>query len=319
MSAVPSRVVRLHEYGEPLDVLREEQTEIPDPPAGRIRVRVLAVGLNPADWELCRGFMPAQLPRGIGYDVAGVVDAVGVDDDRPAGVEVGQVVLGASDFLAQASAGVADVAILQSWTPVPEGLDPVHAAVLPMAVQTAAWTLDAMHVRPGSTILINGAGSSVGFAAVQIAARMGARVIATAGPTYASELASLGAAVTAYGDGLVERVEALAEGPIEHVLDTPPPNAGSLPALIEIAGEPSRVVTISNHDEAHRLGANVNLDIITEPTPLEQLLPQYAALAATRQFRVPIAHTYALDAWRDAVELSMSGHPRGKLVLLPGS
>lgn len=314
MSAVMSRVVRLHEYGEPLDVLREEQIEIADPPAGRVRIQVLAVGLNPADWELCRGFMPAQLPRGIGYDVAGVVDALGSDVE---GVTVGDVVLGAADFLAQPSAGVADVAILSNWTLVPEGLDPVHAAVLPMAVQTAAWTLDAMGVQPGSTVLIHGAGASVGYAAVQIALRLGARVIATAGPTYTNELTDFGAAVTTYGAGMVERVKALAARPVEHVLDTAPPNAGSIPALIEIAGEPTRVVTISNHDEARRLGARVNLDIITEPQPFEQLLQTYAALAAAGQFRVPIARTYPLADWREAAELSLSKHPRGKLVLLP--
>lgn len=316
MGAVASRVVRLHEYGEPLDVLHEERIDVAEPPEARVRVKVIAVGLNPADWELCRGFMPARLPRGIGFDVAGVVDAAGAGVED---VEVGDVVLGAADFLGQPSAGVADVAILQNWVPVPEGLDPVQAAVLPMAVQTAAWTLEAMGVRAGSTVLVHGAGSTVGFAAVQIARRMGARVIATAGQTYAAELTGFGAAVTTYGDGLVARVRTLAEGPVEHVLDAPPPNEGTLPALIEIAGDPDRVVTISNHDEARRLGARVNFDIISEPTPFEQLVPPYAALAAAGQFRIPIARTYPFDAWRDAVELSMSGHPRGKLVLLPGN
>ena len=77
MSAVESRAIRFHEVGEPLDVLAEEQTQIPDPGESRIRVRVAATGLNPADWELCRGFMPGALPRGIGYDVSGTVDAIG--------------------------------------------------------------------------------------------------------------------------------------------------------------------------------------------------------------------------------------------------
>src|SRR5690349_6561886 len=88
MSVVPSRVIRFHTHGEPLDVLREERTEVPDPPGGTVRVRVLATGLNPADWELCRGFMPGTLPRGIGYDVVGVVDAIG--DGAPA--RAGEVV-----------------------------------------------------------------------------------------------------------------------------------------------------------------------------------------------------------------------------------
>ena len=313
MSAVPSRTIRFHRYGEPTDVLCEEHVEIPDPPAARIRVRVAAIGLNPADWELCRGFLRGDLPRGIGLDVAGTVDAVG---EGVVGARVGDLVLGVPDFLGQPSAGAADVTIMQNWARVPAGLGLIEASVLPMPVTTSARTLQAMGVRAGETVLIHGAGSTVGFAAVQVAQRIGARVIATAGKTYAAELERLGAAVTPYGEGMVDRVRKLADEPIDHVLDTPPPNAGSLPALVEIAGDPRKVVTISNHDEARRLGARVNLDMITDPAPFDQLVPEYAALAADGTFSVPIARTYSFVDWREAVALSMSGHARGKLVLL---
>ncbi|KAA2252818.1 NADP-dependent oxidoreductase [Solihabitans fulvus] len=314
MTPVPATAIRFHEYGEPADVLREDRVEIPDPGAGRVRVRVTAAGLNPADWELCRGFMPAGLPRGIGYDVAGVVDAVGehVDD-----IVIGELVFGTADFLTQPSAGAADVAILDSWHHVPEGLDPVAAAVLPMAVQTATWTLDAIGVEPGATLLVNGAGAMVGFAAAQIALRRGVRVIATAGSTYAAQLTAQGAQVTSYGAGMADRVRELAGGPVDFVFDAPPPNAGSIPELIAITGDPHRVMTISNHDEARRLGARVNLDHVTDPVPAATFLPDYAALAADGAFTVPIARTYPLGEWRSAVELGTSGHPRGKLVLLP--
>ncbi|MEV0074430.1 MULTISPECIES: NADP-dependent oxidoreductase [unclassified Amycolatopsis] len=314
MSPVPATAIRFHEYGEPADVLREERVEIADPGAGRVRVRVTAAGLNPADWELCRGFMPGNLPRGIGYDVAGVVDAVGEHVDDTA---IGELVFGTADFLTQPSAGAADVAILDSWYRVPEGLEPVAAAVLPMAAQTATWTLDAMDVAPGATLLVNGAGATVGFAAAQIALRRGVRVIATAGPTYAAKLTALGAQVTSYGAGMADRVRELAGGPVDFVFDAPPPNAGSIPELIAITGNPHRVMTISNHDEARRLGARVNLDHATDPVPADTFLPDYAALAADGAFTIPIARTYPLGEWRSAVELSMSGHPRGKLVLLP--
>ena len=63
MTAIPSRTVRFREYGEQADVLRDEVTEIADPAPGLIRVRVAAVGLNPADWEVCRGFQAGALPR----------------------------------------------------------------------------------------------------------------------------------------------------------------------------------------------------------------------------------------------------------------
>ena len=54
MSPVFSTAVFCREYGEPLDVLLDERIEVAEPPSGRVRVRVVAVGLNPADWELCR-------------------------------------------------------------------------------------------------------------------------------------------------------------------------------------------------------------------------------------------------------------------------
>jgi NADPH:quinone reductase-like Zn-dependent oxidoreductase len=316
MNPVASIAIRFHEYGEPLDVLREERVEVAIPAAGHVRVRVSAVGLNPADWELCRGFMAGSLPRGIGYDVAGTIDAVG---DDVGDVSVGDLVFGTADFTGQPSAGAADMAILNSWYRVPDGLEPIQAAVLPMAVQTATWTLDAMGLEPGTTLLVNGAGAMVGFAAVQIALRRGARVIATAGPALADELTAFGALVTHYGEGTADRVRALAGGPVDLVFDAPPPNAGSIPELIAVAGDPGRVMTISNHDEARRLGARVNLDYINIASlaPAATFMPQYAALAADGAFHIPIARTYPLDEWRNAVKLSMSGNPHGKVVLLP--
>jgi len=310
MNSVASTAIRFHEYGEAPDVLREERVEVASPAAGRVRVRVSAVGLNPADWELCRGFMAGSLPRGIGYDVAGIIDAVGDDVED---VGIGDLVFGTADFAGQPSAGAADIAILNSWYRVPDGLDPVKAAVLPMAVQTATWTLDAMGLEPGTTLLVNGAGATVGFAAVQIALRRGARVIATAGPALAGELTTFGALVTPYGEGMADRVRDLAGGPVDLVFDAPPPNPGSIPELIAIAGDPSRVMTISNH------GARVNLDHIDIAglAPAATFMPQYASLAADGAFRIPIARAYPLGEWRDAVKLSMSGHPHGKVVLLP--
>ena len=314
MSPVSSTVVCLHEYGEPLDVLRQERIEVTDPPAGQLRVRVSAVGLNPADWEICRGFMARDLPRGIGYDVAGTVDAVGVGVKN---VAVDDLVFGTADFLGQPSAGVADFAILDSWYRVPDGLDVVDAAVLPMAVQTATWTLDALGLKPGDTLLVHGAGATVGFAATQIALRRGARVIATAGSSFAADLREFGAQVTPYGDGMAERIRTLAGGTVDLVFDASPPHTGSIAELITLTEEPDRVMTISNHDEARRLGARVNLDHLAQAAPAATFMPGYASLTAGGEFRIPIARTYPLAEWREAVKRSLSGHPHGKVVLLP--
>jgi NADPH:quinone reductase-like Zn-dependent oxidoreductase len=316
MAAIASRTVRFHEHGEPLDVLRDELTEIPDPPPGMIRIRVAAAGLNPADWQVCRGFRSGLLPRGIGFDVAGTVESCG---DGVADVQPGDLVLGIPDVMGQTSGGAADVAILQEWTPVPTGLGAVHAAVLPMVVRTAAWTLGALEIGPGQTVFIHGGGSMVGYAMVQVARDLGARVITSAGPTYATDLTAFGATVTSYGDGMAARVRDLAGGNIDVTIDAAPPAPGTIAELIAIAGGADRVVTISNHDEARALGARVNLDLLTPQTmtPARLLLPDFAARAAAGTFRLPIARLFTLDDWRDATQLSLSGTPHGKVVLIP--
>ena len=317
MPARDSRTIRFHSYGEPGDVLRAERAQIADPGTGRVRIHVEAVGLNPADWEVCRGFQAGDLPRGIGFDVAGRVESIG---DGVADVAIGDRVFGTADLTGQPSGGLADVAIMREWFPIPDGLDAAHAATLPMVVKTAVWTLDAMGIRPGMTLLVHGAGGMVGYAAVQIARRRGVRVIAAAGPALAPDLEGFGALVTTYGEGMPERVRALAGGDVDLVLDTPRPSPGSLSGLIALAGgEASRVVTISNHDEARRLGARVNLDMLlaSGAFPDAGVLNEYAALAASGDFRLPIADTFGLEEWREAMELSIAGRPHGKIVLLP--
>lgn len=305
--------VTFHEIGEPADVLVEEEVAVPEPGPGQVRVRVLTVDVNPADWELCRGYLPGELPRGIGLDVAGIVDAVG---EGVAGTRPGDLVFGTTDFVARPTAGVATHAVLDLWFPVPDGLDLDRAAALVMPLRTAAWTLDAMGVGEGTRLLVHGGGSTIGHAAVQIARRRGADVVATAGSTHAAALEGFGARVTSYGDGMAERVRALATGPFDAVLDASPTNPESLPQLVEIAGDPALVTTVSNHAQATELGAHSNLVPTGRPlTPLAELVPEYAALAAAGEFSLPVAATYPMDRWRDAMDLSVSGRARGKVVL----
>jgi NADPH:quinone reductase-like Zn-dependent oxidoreductase len=272
------RTVRFHEYGEPGDVLHLETAPVPDPGPGRIRVAVHACGLAPADWALCRGLFAGTLPRGIGCDVAGTVDATG---DGVTDVAVGDRVFGTADFAHCPSAGAADHAIMDHWFAVPAGLDLTEAAALPMALDTAYLHLTALGLTPGRTILINGAGSTIGFAAVQIALIRGMRVIATAGDTYAGPLRDLGAAVTGYGDGVVQRVKAISGGPVDLVLDTAPVG-GALPDLVEVAdGDPTRVLTISDFEAAKELGVRDTFH--EDPAMLSHrfaAFPEFAQLAA---------------------------------------
>jgi NADPH:quinone reductase-like Zn-dependent oxidoreductase len=313
------RTLRFHEYGEPADVLRLETAPVPEPGPGGIRVAVHACGLAPADWALCRGLFPGTLPRGIGCDVSGTVEAVG---EGVTDVAVGDLVFGTADFAGQPTAGAADRAVMDHWFTVPEGLDLTQAAALPMALSTASWHLARLGVSTGATILINGAGTTIGYAAVQIALTRGARVFATAGTTYAQDLRDLGATVTGYGDGLAARVKALAGGPVDLVFDTAPP-AGVLPELVEIAGGAAkRVLTCSDPASAAEVGAR---DTFHEDpatwTDGERFaaFPEFARLAAAGRFTIPVAGTFPLEEWRTALDISQAGHARGKLLLLPAA
>ena len=308
---IETRTVRFHSYGEPADVLQMDETMLAGPGSNRIRARVHACGLNPADWALCRGLFAGSLPRGIGLEVSGTVDAVGegVQD-----VAVGDPVFGSVDFVSPASAGASNFAILQHWTRTPSGLDPIEAAALPMAVATAFGSLDCLGVRAEHTVLINGAGTTVGFAAVQIALMRGSRVIATAGKTFADRLRGLGASVTSYGEGMVERVLEMTGTSLDLILDTAPVS-GALPALVKIAGDPKRVVTITDFAAAKELGVRTNIE--EAATLRYDVLGDFAQLAADGKFTVPIARTYPLEDWRAALDVSQSQEARGKLILLP--
>jgi NADPH:quinone reductase-like Zn-dependent oxidoreductase len=318
------RTIRLHAYGEPAEVLRLEAAAIPNPGPGSLRVRVHGCGLNPADWALCRGLFARNLPRGIGLDVSGVVDAVG---DGVTDVSLGDPVLGPANYIDHASAGASDYAILDHWTPVPPGLDMIEAASLPMVVETAFRSLDWLGVAAGQTLLVNGAGSMVGFAAVQIGLMRGARVIATAGKTFAEQLRTLGAIVTNYGDGMVESVREIAVPDL--VFDAAPVNLlshtaaapGVLPDLVRIVGgDPRRVMTCVDFVGAQELGVRNGFGEAPGgpggAVLRYDVLGDFARAAAAGRFSVPIARTFDLEHWREALDISLSGRAHGKLVIV---
>jgi len=301
----------LDTYGEPTEVLHLKDVAMPEPGAGEIRVRVHACALNPADWVVCQGFLPGPPPKGIGFDVSGTVDALG---EGVTDVAVGDRVFGVPNYLNYTTGGAAEYAVLKVFLVVPDGLGMTEAAALPMATETAARTLDLLPLRAGQRVMINGGGTMTGFAAAQMALLRGAHVIASAGETFSGRLRELGAKVTPYGEGMVERVRELAGGAPDFAVHTAQVK-GTLPDLVKIVdGDPKRVYSFADRDEenlgvrtAWREGGSLRYDV----------LGHYAQLAAKGQFSIPISRTFALDDWREAAEISMSKKAHGKIVLLP--
>ena len=298
------RAIQFREFGGP-EVL--ELVELPDPAPGpgEIRIRVRAVGVNQIDWKVRSGRMGGELPRRSGQEVAGVVDVLG---DGVADVALGDRVFG----FPAGGGGAAELSVMQDYAAIPASLDFAGAAALPVAVETAVRTLDLLGVAEGMTVLINGAAGAVGSAAVQIARRRGARVIGTASEGNHAFLRSLGAEPTTYGDGLVERVRAIAPNGVDAALDAA--GGGALAALVELAGGPDNVVTIVDFMGAQATGARFSGGIGTGRAV--HALAEIGALIDAGEFSLPVAQTFPLAEAGAAQDLSETGHVRGKLVLL---
>ena len=199
------QAIVLREHGGP-EVLRPEQLPTPEPGPGEVRVRIRAVGINHLDIWVRKGGPAFHLkyPHRLGADIAGTIDAVGPGVSAAAVVGAKTVVqpglscarcaacLGGHDNLCRhyrilgenAQGGYAEHIIVPevNLAPYPERLDFANAAAGLLPFLTA-WQMvvHKARVQPGDTVLVHGAGSGVGIAAIQIAKLYGARVIATAG------------------------------------------------------------------------------------------------------------------------------------------
>ncbi|MFF2040994.1 NADP-dependent oxidoreductase [Kitasatospora sp. NPDC058170] len=209
------KAITQHTYGGS-DVLRETGIERPVPGPSEVLVRVHAAGMNPTDWKHRQfaGFLD-RLPLVLGWDVSGVVEAVGpgVTIHRVGDEVFGMLPYpyGVGSFAEYVSAPA------RALVRKPAGVDHVQAGALPLAALTAWQVLvDAADVQPGQRVLIHAAAGGVGHLAVQIAKARGAHVIGTASAPKHALLRELGA------DELVDyRTEDFtAIDPVDLVLDT---------------------------------------------------------------------------------------------------
>ncbi|MFI0485565.1 NADP-dependent oxidoreductase [Actinomadura sp. 9N215] len=297
------KAVRFSRFGGP-GVLEIVELPDPRPGPGEVRIAVRAAGVNPSDWKKRQGLMDGELPQTLGHEAAGVVDQLG---QGVADVAVGDRVFG---FSAEGAAQ-AELAVLSHYAPIPPSVDFPGAAALPAAVETATRSLDQLGVGSGGTLLINGASGSVGSAAVQLAVVRGTLVIGTASPSNHDYLRSLGAEPVAYGEGLTERVRALAPDGVDVALDVA--GSGVLPELIDLAGGAEHVVTVADFGGAQEHGVRFSSG---DGGRALHALGEIGALIESGRFSLPVARTFPLTEVAEAHRTSERGHPRGKLVLL---
>lgn len=311
------QVVTQHEFGGP-DVLQLQHRAVPEPLPTEVRVRVLAAGVNPVDAKTRAGAGMAHVigppPFVLGWDVAGVVDAVGYGVTRFA---VGDRVLGMPWFPREGGAYARFVtAPSRQFVGVPEGLDEIQAGALPLAGLTAWQALvDLADVRQGQRVLVHAAAGGVGHLAAQIAASRGAWVAGTASPSNHRFLRELGVdePIDYREEGAVEGA-----GPFDIVLDLVGGDvvSESLPTLaagglyVSVAGR----VSDELRTRAARLGVRI-CKILVEPDPVG--LSQLVRLMTRGELSVTVSRVFGFGEVAASHAAIESGHTRGKLVLQP--
>ena len=206
------------DFGGP-EVLRMIDVDVPDPGPGQVRIDVRAVGMNPAD---AKHIAPGQdrklLPLPLGYEVAGIVSALGPDTRLASGGgEVGD------EVVASQVTGGYTTAITVPASSVfakPPALTFPEAANLLLVGTTAADVLHVSGAREGEIVLLHGAAGAVGVSVLQQARQLGVRVVGTASPASFGFVRRFGGTPVEYGPGLLDRVRAAAPEGIAAALDT---------------------------------------------------------------------------------------------------
>jgi NADPH:quinone reductase len=277
-----------------------ESYDVPPPGPDEVTLTVHAAGVNPADHKhLVRA---TSFPAPIGYEVAGVVSAVGSSAPFAIGDEV----------LAFRVSGGWSSSLNVPATDVfakPPSLSFPEAANLLLAGTTASEMLHVVDASAGDTILVHGASGAVGVAVLQLAASLGVRVIGTCSPARSDVVSSFGGTPVAYGAGLLSRLPASVDAALDCV-----GTAEAVTVSKEVA-DPARIVTIAAPESSglRRLGGAMPASKAYRDAVRADLV----ALAAGGDLIVPMARTYPLAEAAAAVELLRTGHPGGKVALLP--
>jgi NADPH:quinone reductase len=314
-----SRAVVATAFGGP-EVLAVIETPVSPPGPGEVLISVRAAGTNPVDYKQYSGAMgrdPARLPMRLGSEAAGVVTEVAGGVDGPGGL-----IRAGDEVIAYRIAGAYadDVTVpASSVVPKPSTLSFEEASGLMLTGVTATHALAVVGAGAGDVVLVHGAAGGVGLMAIQLAVMAGARVIGTASESGHGLVREFGAEPVMYGDGLEERVRALAPGGVDAAVDC----AGGDEALevsLALVADRGRIVTIVASRRAFDAGIKViggapGADPGTEIRSAARL--ELARLAEDGKLRVVIAAVYPLADAAAAHRALATGHTHGKIVLVP--
>uniref|UniRef100_A0A942T684 NADP-dependent oxidoreductase n=1 Tax=Neobacillus citreus TaxID=2833578 RepID=A0A942T684_9BACI len=297
------------------EVLEYVDVEVPAPGRGQVTIDVRAAGMNPADTKHTRQGDPADLPIPVGYEVSGVLSAVGPDTEiASGGGTVGDEVLAfrvSGGWAERITVDASDVFAK------PRTLDFPEAANLLLAGTTAADMLRVTRAEGRDTVLVHGASGAVGVSLLQQLRLLGARVVGTASERNADTVRRFGGEWVAYGDGLEDRVRRAAPTGVDVALDCVGTDE-AVDVSLALVADRTRIVTIAAHARAAAAGFPAVGGAQPESKAFRDSVRQRLVdLAAAGELVVPVARTFPLADAREAARLLESQHPGGKLALVP--
>ncbi|MBW1598390.1 NADP-dependent oxidoreductase [Streptomyces sp. JJ38] len=304
------RAVVQKSFGGP-EVLQVAEADKPAPLGGEVLVRVHAAGVNPVDLAVRAGVLPllGEPPFGVGWDISGVVEAVGPGARFRPGDEVFGM-----PFFPRAATAYADYVAVPSRQVArkPASLDHVAAASVPLAALTA-WQglVDAAALGEGQRVLIHRAAGGVGHFAIQIAKAHGAHVIALTSAANADFVRELGAdeVIDYRTTDFTEAVSGL-----DAVLDSNSEGERSL-SVLRPGGTLVSIMEHWNTELAARVEAEGRRFAGISVEPDYASLEAIAALIDKGLVRPHVSETVPLEEAARAHELVGSGRTRGKVVL----
>ncbi|MFI6014965.1 NADP-dependent oxidoreductase [Streptomyces sp. NPDC051243] len=295
------RAVVVNSFGGP-EVVEVVETGVPEPGAREVRIKVAAAALNPVDAGVRAGVFGGAGKRiGLGWDVAGTVDAVGA----AAAWSVGDEVVALDYGMVKPVGTHAEYVVVpaDAVAKAPVTVDAVHAATLPLNALTAVQALDLLELAPERSLLVTGAAGAVGGYAVQLAAHRGIAVTGLAREGDEEFVRSLGA-----GEFLSGEVRARG---FDAVLDAAVLGA---PALEWVRDGGAYIGVIPRAEPASARGVRTGaVEVSADGARLAELVRLVDEGALTLR----VADTYALDDAAKAHARLDEGGVRGRLVLVP--
>jgi NADPH:quinone reductase-like Zn-dependent oxidoreductase len=294
----------LTEYGPP-DVLRWNDVATPEPSAGQILIKVRVSGVGPTDLKIRRGDLdgafPLPEPAVLGFETAGVVDAIG---SEVSGAAVGDEVAAWLPSLG----GYGEYALAAAWTPKPPNVAWSDAGALPASAEAAVGVLRQLGLKEGETVLILGAGGSVGIIATQLAIRQGVKVIGAVGARDEALIRELGATPVPYGSDLLSNVREVTDR-VDATFDAA--GKGGLEDAITLTGGADRVITLAD-ERAAELGVRFS---VATPDRAPDGVDIGMQLLASGELRLRSQQSLPMSAAAEAHRLLEDGNAHRKLVL----